>query len=96
MEAPDIRSHTSGRNAASEDAIDKVGAPGTTAARVDTNRVVCQVKAQLISIASTVDRVSEPSAPTVELLEASRAIQTAPVSERSEKCLRGLSAGCRR
>ena len=55
-------------------------APSLGLSRIDTSRVMHQVTAELSEIASAVDRVSESSHPTMELLEASRAIQSALVS----------------
>ncbi|HEX3564121.1 MAG TPA: hypothetical protein VHU17_02005 [Acidimicrobiales bacterium] len=49
-------------------------------ARAETNGAMNQVRAELRRIAAAVDRVSDISHPTVELLEASRAIQSALVS----------------
>lgn len=46
----------------------------------DTNGAMNQVRAELWTIAAAVDRVSDISHPTMELLEASRAIQSALVS----------------
>jgi hypothetical protein len=46
----------------------------------DTNGAMNQVRAELRRIAAAVDRVSDISHPTMELLEASRAIQSALVS----------------
>jgi hypothetical protein len=48
--------------------------------RADTNRAMNQVRAELRKIAAAVDRFSDISHPTVELLEASQAIQSALVS----------------
>jgi hypothetical protein len=46
----------------------------------ETNGAMNQVRAELRRIAAAVDRVSDLSHPTMELLEASRAIQSALVS----------------
>ncbi|HEX3839190.1 MAG TPA: hypothetical protein VHU85_00215 [Acidimicrobiales bacterium] len=46
----------------------------------ETNGAMNQVRAELREIAAAVDRVSDLSHPTMELLEASRAIQSALVS----------------
>jgi hypothetical protein len=51
-----------------------------TTGNVDISPIMDRVTAELNDIAAAVDRVSEVSHPTVELLEASRAIQSALVS----------------
>ncbi|HEY1988214.1 MAG TPA: hypothetical protein VGG43_02010 [Acidimicrobiales bacterium] len=55
-------------------------APEVISGDADTSRVMHRVTAELGEIAAVVDRVSEVSPPTVELLEARRAIQSALVS----------------
>ena len=47
---------------------------------VDTSRIMDRVTAELHDIAAAFDRASEASHPNMELLEASRAIQSALVS----------------
>ncbi len=47
---------------------------------VDTGGIMSRVTAELHEIAAAFDRASEASHPTMELLEASRAIQSALVS----------------
>jgi hypothetical protein len=59
--------------------MDKAGIPGVAVIKVDMDGVISQVTAELSTLAATVDGVSEAATPTMELLEASRAIQTALV-----------------
>ena len=59
--------------------MDEVNAFDTNVTKIDRHGLMCQMTAELRAIAATVDRVSDACPPTVELLEASHAIQTALV-----------------
>jgi hypothetical protein len=59
--------------------MDKAEIPGVAVIKVDMDGVISQVAAELSTLAATVDGVSGAAAPTMELLEASRALQTALV-----------------
>jgi hypothetical protein len=63
-----------------EGSVSTTEAPEVMAGNGDTRRVMHRVTAALNDIAAVVDRVSELSHPTMELLEARRAIQSALVS----------------
>jgi hypothetical protein len=60
--------------------MDKTEATGNRLDGADTSGVIPRVTAELAEIAAAVARVSRTLSPTVELLEASRAIQSALVS----------------
>ncbi|HWE69779.1 MAG TPA: hypothetical protein VG205_05425, partial [Acidimicrobiales bacterium] len=63
-----------------EDAMNDVETAKAALVGADANGAMTQVRAELRKIAAAVDRVSDISHPTMELLEASRAIQSALVS----------------
>lgn len=60
--------------------MDNVETARAVGVGADANGAMSQVRAELRKIAAAVDRVSDISHPTMELLEASRAIQSALVS----------------
>ncbi|HWD52196.1 MAG TPA: hypothetical protein VG412_07335 [Acidimicrobiales bacterium] len=60
--------------------MDKTEAPAHGLANADTGGLMQRLTAQLGEIAAAVAGVSETSSPAIELLEASRAIQSALVS----------------
>lgn len=62
------------------DGMDDAETAKAVLVRAETNGAMNQVRAELRKIAAAVDRVSDISHPTMELLEASRAIQSALVS----------------
>jgi hypothetical protein len=69
-----------GKGARREEEMDKTEAPGSGPDGADTGGLMQRVTAELGEIAAAIARVSQTSSPTVELLEASRAIQSALVS----------------
>jgi hypothetical protein len=59
--------------------MDEVNAFDTYVTKIDRHGLMSQVTAELKAIAATVDRIADAYPPTVELLEASHAVQTALV-----------------
>jgi hypothetical protein len=69
--------------------VDRIEIPGVESGNMEASRVMHRVTEELSEIAVAVDRVSEASHPTMELLEASRAIQSALVSLNNWRELHG-------
>jgi hypothetical protein len=70
---------TGGEHAVVEDTMDESNAPRAVAARNDPSALLYQATTDLSTIAAAVDLVGEMFDPTMELLEASRALHNALV-----------------